>query len=238
MTECTATEQRDAYLSRLDRALQAIPYGVASELRSAIAEELSGLDAADTAARIAELGSPESVAAAASAESGAGTDRAEHAPAGTAPATAAPAAPTPPAPRDPAPAARYLVDTRGFAITGAIALGVAGIALPGFGWAIGAGLVTSSRFWFRWEKAIAVLAPVAGVALALLAAWLLSLPGSGAQPEVGPNPLLPDGLTAVWVTSVCVGPLSGLWLLVRLRSRTAPVTLSRLDRVLGAHPER
>lgn len=217
MTSITSAELRSAYLGELDAALGAIPYGVASELRSAIAESLSGLDPEQTAARIAELGDPAEVAAAAAAATESSGDPVHT----RRPATAS------------AEPRRYLVDTRGFALAGAIALGVAGIALPFFGWIVGASLVTSSRFWYRWEKAVAILAPIAGVALSLLVSWL-----TVSSPEAaGPNPLLPAGLDGIWVTSVVVAPLTGIWLLLRLRGRAAPVTLSRLDRALGAQSD-
>ena len=210
MTRTTPAQLRDAYLDELDEALRSLPYGVASELRSAIAESLSGLDTTATAARIAALGAPADVAAAATESDG-----------DPAPADRVRAEPVEPR--------RYLVDTRGFAVMGAVVLGFAGFALPFFGWVVGASLVTSSRFWYRWEKTVAILAPIAGIALAFLASWL-TVPSPEAA---GSNPLLPAGFDVALITAVVLVPLTGIWLLMRLRGRLAPVTLSRLDRALG-----
>ncbi|WP_372469103.1 hypothetical protein ACCO44_07240 [Microbacterium maritypicum] len=62
MTETTADTLREEYLARLDEAMRGLPHGVASDIRGGIVEELQGLDAADTAARIARLGDPVAIA--------------------------------------------------------------------------------------------------------------------------------------------------------------------------------
>jgi len=61
MTESSNTVT--AYLSRLDQALVGVEPSVRTEIVSGIREELAGLDSADAAARIAELGDPALIAA-------------------------------------------------------------------------------------------------------------------------------------------------------------------------------
>lgn len=220
MTEQTAAELRDAYLRALDAALAELPHGIAVELREGVAEELTGLDAHETASRIRELGDPREVALAAAAESDAAPPR---------DGTIAAPAPAAAGVREPAPRP-YLVDTRGFALTGALVLGFGGFLVPFAGWVVGASLVTSSRFWYRREKAFALLAPVVTAVVGLLVTWLFMLPAAAAEH----NPLVPTLFGSTWMVlaiAALAAPLSGVWLLVRLRDRTEPVTWSRLDRL-------
>jgi hypothetical protein len=83
-----------------------------------------------------------------------------------------------------------------------------------------------SPLWRAWEKWVAVLAPVAINSVALLVIWAVtSVAGGDAQQgfsEVGRNPLVPTGIEFGFAHSVLlVGflllPVSGLWLLWRLR---------------------
>lgn len=208
MTEAEAQSLREDYLGRLDTAIADLPWRVANELRSGVAEELDGLDAAETRRRIAQLGDPARIAAAAKEETGSAP------PAPVVVVSPAPAPPVKPA----------MVDTRWFAIVGALVLGIGTFLFPVGGWVIGVALVTSSRFWWRWEKAVAILLPLAvGVVIGLVsllgALWQVggSAPGPGAV-----NPLLPSGL-AMWHSGILLGfftiPVGAAWLLWRLRGR-------------------
>ncbi|MDQ0728466.1 hypothetical protein [Microbacterium sp. W4I20] len=213
MTDTTAEQLRADYLARLDEAMRHLPHGVASDIRGGIIEELEGLDADATAAKIAQLGHPESIAEEAQRE----------VPAGTAYAAAPPVAPA--VRRLPATA------TRGFAITAALTLSFGGFVLPVLGWIVGIALVTSATLWRRWEKAVAIAVPFAFTGLSLLISWIVSGvtgagPGgasSGAFEAPGNNPLVP-GL-GEWHLLILLGflliPASGLWLLWRLRGRAA-----------------
>ena len=213
MTEAEAQSLRDDYLGRLDTAIADLPWRVANELRSGVAEELDGLDATETRLRIAQLGDPVRIAAAAKEETGS--------------APPAPVVVVSPAPV-PAPAAKpAMVDTKWFAIVGALVLGIGTFVFPIGGWVIGVALVTSSRFWRRWEKAVAILLPFAvcvviGLVSVLGALWQVGGPASGPGAS---NPLLPSGL-AMWHTSLLLGlfviPVGAAWLLWRLRGREVP----------------
>lgn len=211
MTEAEAQSLRDDYLGRLDAAIADLPWRVANELRSGIEEELDGLDAAELQSRIVQLGDPVRIAAAAKEETG-----------------SAPPAPVVVVTPAPVPSAKpAMVDTKWFAIVGALVLGIGSFLFPIGGWVIGVALVTSSRFWRRWEKAVAILLPFAVCVLIALISLLGALwqgSGSAAGPGTS-NPLLPSGL-AMWHTSIVLGfffvPVGAAWLLWRLRGREAP----------------
>ncbi|MGM7698633.1 HAAS signaling domain-containing protein [Microbacterium sp. A84] len=211
MNIADADRLRGDYLTRLDAAMRNVPHGVAAEIRGGILEELQGLDAAATAARIAQLGDPEAVAREAQEE---------------VPVPVPP--PTAPSVRN-APA----TSTRGFAIAAALTLSVGGIVLPFAGWVVGVVLVCFSSLWRAWEKAVAIIVPF--VALIVIGgAGLLAFqaaPGGAMGTSTGSgefsapvnNPLLPATYDLVWSGLVVVGilliPASGLWLLWRLRRR-------------------
>ncbi|OZB89285.1 MAG: hypothetical protein B7X41_03585, partial [Microbacterium sp. 14-71-5] len=92
------------------------------------------------------------------------------------------------------------------------------------GWVIGAALVTSSRFWRRWEKAVAILLPfVAWVLMFLLSALLRGL--SVWSSSDSRNPVIPTAydLANVALVLVVLIPAGTLWLLWRLRGRDAPL---------------
>lgn len=218
----TAEQLRSTYLAELDTAIGSLPYAIATELRAGIGEELDGLDHDATRQRIAELGDPAAIAEAAREAAESDQD-----PSPTPPAAAT--AP-PPAAGDPAseaqstPSRRYLVDTPGFAFTGLAVLGGGGLLLPFFGWIVGVSLVTSSRFWYRWEKTIAVLLPVVATGVVFAVNWWLAPSTSAA------NPLLPGPHILVLGTMALSSLVSAGWLFVRLRGRSEPVTRSRLER--------
>lgn len=216
MTETAAATLREEYLARLDHAMRGLPHGVASEIRGGIVEELEGLDADETAARIARLGDPVAIA----------REAQDEVPGGPTIVVAPPVA-APPAP------ARPTTSTRGFAITAALTLSFGGIAVPVVGWFVGAVLVSLSTLWKTWEKVVAIVVPFVVGALSLLllmtmagfSAWEStgSSSGTGTPPPV--NPLVPAWYDVIWIGAMGLGllliPASGLWLLWRLRGRSA-----------------
>ncbi len=196
------------YLARLDTALRDVPHGIASDIRAGIAEELSSLEPDAAQARIAQLGDPEQIA------------REAMDAAGYVPAVAAPA---PPARRLP------LTRTRGFAIAAAIALGGGGFVVPIVGWFAGVVMVLMSAMWRTWEKLVAVLLPSATFVL-MAAVSALSQSWAAAGPEgSGVNPLMPNLALPGWHATLLIGfvlvPVSGLWLLWRMRGRSPVDTM-------------
>lgn len=220
--DSSADAVRIAYLERLDTAMADLPHALALELRAGVSEELIGLDADALECRIAEFGDPVDVARAAAEEAG-GSMPVAH------PASAAQAL-------DPAPLP-YLVDTRGFAITAALVFAAGSPLIPLAGWVVGVGLITSSRFWYRWEKALAVLGSLA-ISAVITATLALFISASTGGSDTASNPLMPSGYDLVASGLAFTGILSligGLWLLARLRGRSEPVTRSRLDRRVGPY---
>ena len=217
MNHIEAAPKRAEYLRRLDAAIAPLPHGVAAEIRAGVAEELAGLEGDALIARIAELGDPEEIAREARQEL---------------PDGATPVAPAPPPAVAPAPApSAPVTTTRGFAIGAALTLGFGGLLVPGAGWVVGAVLVLLSTMWRGWEKAVAILVPLAGGLLSMVTAsfmWVGSgswsqSSGFGAAEVV--NPLVPDWYSVLWMIAMVVGllliPASGLWLLWRMRGREA-----------------
>lgn len=217
MTELTADDLRTEYLAQLDQAMRNLPHGVASDIRAGILEELQGLDAEATAARIADLGDPVAIADGAQAEVPSGPT-----------IIGAPPVAAPPVPRPPA------TSTRGFAIAAALTLSFGGIVVPVLGWFVGAALVSASSLWRTWEKAVAIVVPFVVTGISFLTVSTLtafsssesggSSSGTGTPPEIpAVNPLVPG--VGEWHVLILLGsllvPLSGLWLLWRLRGRAA-----------------
>lgn len=214
MNDTQARVTRDDYLRRLDAAMSELPHGVAAEIRAGIVEELSGLSAAETESRIAALGDPLDIAREA-------RDELPAAPV----VVAAPAAVTASKP----PVTR----TRGFAIGAALTLSFGGILVPFVGWVVGAVLVMLSAMWRTWEKAVAILVPLAVIALVGIVGALFwatapfsasSSSGDFSPPEdVVSNPLVPgvyDAAHLLIIVAVLLAvPASGLWLLWRMRGR-------------------
>ncbi len=201
MTDSDAARLRDDFLARLDAALREVPFGTAREIHEGIAEELQGLDAQATAERIAALGDPERIAREAQAEA--------------VPAMTVAPSSVVVAPRESPP----VTGTMGFAIAASLTLGFGGFLVPFLGWFVGGVLVVLSTLWYRWEKIVAILLPFIGLLVLGGIAWIVSL--LGASPEGTANPLLPVfGPWHVLILGVfAVVPLSGLWLLWRLRGR-------------------
>lgn len=201
-----ATELKNQYLARLEQAMEGVPYGIATEIRAGIVEELEGADAALTARRIAELGEPEAIAreARSAAETPAPTSEASD---------------------------RSTTDTRGFAIFAALMLSFGGIVIPVVGWIAGAVLVCFGTLWRGWEKALAILVPLITASLSIglgLLPWSATgtvTGGDGSTLGDAANPLLPTTYDLIWVIVIGVGllliPASGLWLLWRMRRRSA-----------------
>ncbi|MFS6529728.1 hypothetical protein V8Z69_07620 [Microbacterium aurugineum] len=216
MTQTDAHALRDDYLTRLDEAMRDLPHGVASDIRGGIVEELEGLDAEAMAARIARLGDPAAIA----------REAQDEVPDSPRIVVAAPVS-APPAPRRPS------TSTRGFAITAALTLSFGGFVVPVLGWFVGAVLVSLSALWKTWEKVVAIVVPFVFGVLSLLLLQFMSFvefassgssSGSGPGPDdVTNNPLVPS--LSIWHLLLLFGflliPASGLWLLWRLRGRTA-----------------
>lgn len=214
MTRTAANSMRDDYLARLDEAMRGLPHGVAADIRGGIAEELEGLDPAATTERIVRLGDPEAIAKEAHQAQSAD---------GVTPASAIPV------PRIAA------TSTRGFAIAAALTLSFGGFVVPIVGWFVGAVLVSLSSLWKTGEKVVAIVVPFVLCALSgiLVSAMGFSSwtstgdsssgdTGSGGALE-GVNPLVPAWYDLIWYGAMILGvvliPLSGLWLLWRLRGR-------------------
>lgn len=224
---------RSRYLTELDEAIGSLPHRLAVELRAGVAEELSELTSEQLLQRITELGSPAEVARAALAadrEAAAAPNQSGKAegftvggsphlpPAGPAATGAGPSTPRP------------LSEGRGYAVVALVALGIGGIVLPAIGWIIGCVLVSTSSLWRTREKLVAILTPPVAAIVALALGWALNgIFGGGTESATG-SPLLPAAYDVVWsavlFTGFVAAPLSALWLLLRLRGRTAPEHVS------------
>lgn len=239
MNATTTEEMRDDYLRRLDAAISEIPHGLAVELRAGIAEELRGTNLQALETRIRDLGTPEEVAQAA-IEAGFGGS-----PQSTPPLAVTPAAPAANPAATPAtisatsttaqsPAQLPLVETRGYAITSAIILGIGGVVIPFVGWIIGAILVTNSKLWSAGEKAWAILFPPLAIDLGAIIGFAIKAAtepprvayrvGAEIDPSAGSgiNPLVPATFDLVWsvlLVAAIVAPFTAVWLILRLRGR-------------------
>jgi hypothetical protein len=70
MNNRSSKSATEIYLERLERAVFSLPVDVANDIVEGVREELAGVDVETAAARIAELGEPERIVAAARAEVG------------------------------------------------------------------------------------------------------------------------------------------------------------------------
>lgn len=202
MTHTDSASLREDHLRRLDAAIAPLPHGVATEIRAGISEELTVLDGTALSARIDELGDPAGIAQEA--------------------ARALAAEVTPVAPPSVAPP---VTERRGFAIVAALTLSFGGFFAPFVGWVIGVVLVMLSSVWRKGEKALAiVLPPLLGAVSAGIAFLLWATSTSAVDSAEVVNPLVPTGLDAAWmivaVLAMVLVPVSGLWLLWRMRGRT------------------
>ncbi|HWV49185.1 MAG TPA: hypothetical protein VN035_06975 [Microbacterium sp.] len=209
MIDTDADRLRGDFLARLDDAMRLLPHGVASEIREGIAEELEGLDAEATAARIALLGDPHQIA----------REAQDEVPSPPAVVVATPIA-------DAGTIKPASTGTRGFAIAAALTLSFGGIVLPFAGWIVGVVLVCFSSLWRVWEKALAIVVPFVTASLSILV-WssitMISTQDFGGEVSSAPNPLVPAWYDVMWSGALLIGilliPASGLWLLWRLRGR-------------------
>ena len=206
------------YLARLEVALRDVPHGLAAEIRDGITEELTSLEPDAAEARIAQLGDPTVIAREA-------LDAGGYAPA------AAPVATRPDAVASSGsvPVSR----SRGFAIAAALTLSFGGYLVPVVGWFVGVALVLMSSMWRTWEKLVAILVPVAlfgSLMLFSFAAFTTTgavevheASGTGTPPEVPSSalPTLAGPHFLIIIAVAVVVPASGLWLLWRMRGRSA-----------------
>lgn len=207
MTDHESVRLREDFLQRLDTAMSSLPFGIASEIRVGILEELSGLDATATANRIAQLGTPESIAREA-------RDAHER------------AAPVMIERQEKTPIDR----SRGFAITAALVLGFGGLIVPVIGWFIGVALVWMSRLWGRWEKIVAIATPFIVFGVTVTIGILIravrdapSVDDSSFAPSMAGFQLSPfDMWHSMFLMTLAIIPITGLWLLWRLKGRREP----------------
>ncbi|MGO4102435.1 hypothetical protein AB4Y63_00645 [Leifsonia sp. YAF41] len=143
MTETTTPPVVQDYLAQLDAALVGVADATAHDIRDAIAEELTGLDAATAAVRIEQLGDPFFIAAEAREASRV------------------------PAPTEPARPQTFVAEDRtdgvGYVLLASLLVALGGMVIPVLGWAAGIVMVWLSRAWSRAEKWAAVLIPVGAV---------------------------------------------------------------------------
>lgn len=195
MTSPENSQLRTDFLSRLDHAMRSIPHGVAREIRAGIAEELDGLDGEQLRARIAALGSPDDIADQALAEV---------------------------SPQVAVERKRPIFQSKGFAIAAALTFGFGGFLVPVAGFFAGVVLVFLSEMWRRWEKLVAVMLPVAVLAVLTVVSVVYGALSSATVAGDADNPLVPSGL-GIWHSSVLgvivIIPVAGIWLLWRLRRR-------------------
>lgn len=206
MTTEDAKQLRDAYLAQLDEAIGDLPHRVAVDLRGGIAEELSVDDSHAVSERIEALGDPRAIAHAAAMEHGELTRM--HLSIGQQANVSA-------------------LEKRGYSIASAIVLGLGGFVVPVVGWLVGVGMVSYSKLWRTREKAWAIFMPFIAIVLAGLVGAVVALFTAESPRYAGelgaPNPVLPAAYDLGWssliFTWALVIPLSGVWLLLRLRGR-------------------
>lgn len=203
MTDLEAHRLREEFFESLDESMTALPYRVATDIRQGIAEELEGLDAHETAARLAKLGSPESIAREAAAS--------VHERAAEEPRVAALTKP------------KGFESSKAFAIAAALVYSFGGFVVPLVGFIVGAVLVLTSRLWQRWEKLLALLVPLVVVLALFGVAWIARVAQQDSSLGDARNPLVPAAYD-IWHSTILLGlilfPVCGMWLLWRLRGRT------------------
>jgi len=127
------------YLADLRTAVRDLPTAVGDEIVAGITEELAGLSDTDAAERIAELGDPEFIAAAARDEVGE------------------------------APTNSARSDATWYTMATAFALLLGGLVVPFAGWIVGAGFLWFSKSWTLRDKLIGTLVTPFGLLFSLLA---------------------------------------------------------------------
>jgi hypothetical protein len=201
MAEPKTSDVAQAYLAELRAALIGVSTDVRDGIVSGVQEELDGLDSADAALRIKELGDPNFIAAEARAES----------------------ATSPGANQNP------VRSTAWFDVIAALLLMVGGVVIPFVGWLAGVTMVWISRTWTRGEKWIATLVPFAPIAIVAVIHTISALffTSDGGEPGgdvINPlfSALFDIGWSSILLVVVMQVPV-GIWLLVRARqSRSRP----------------
>jgi len=119
-----------------------------------------------------------------------------------------------------APAGSF-AETKAYGLVAALVLGFGGFLAPVAGWLVGVVMVLASRLWRRWEKAVALLLPVAVAIVISLVSVVGSSIASSATGGDGEarNPLVPasyDLWHAGIVGVVVLVPAGAAWLIWRL----------------------
>lgn len=188
------SEVATSYLRELDDALHGVEDAVRRDIVDGAREELQGLSPEEARKRIAAFGDPVFIASEA-----ANTSSTSYAPA----------------------KAR---EGAGYVITASLLVALGGIIVPVLGWLAGLVMVWISDQWWRWEKTVASLVPIAVGALAYMLALLLS-EGQGQGQGEGANPLIPTVFEVWWsfvLLVIICNVIVGMWLLWRGRRTPRP----------------
>jgi len=188
------------YLLALSDALAGESAQVRGDIVAGVREELEGLDAEQTAAKIAELGDPASVAASA---------RKQQAPVRVERIVDVPVV-GPPLPT---------AEPRWLSLVAAVLVMLGGIVVPLVGWVAGIVVMWTSKAWMRRQKLFVTILPAVVslivVAIAVVVEmWSGGVHGDGL--DGSNNPLLPTIFAQVWVwyfVSLFIAFATGLWLL-------------------------
>ena len=222
MADATLAPAAANYLAQLEAALAAVDGTTRDEILAGVGEELVGLDAADAATRIRELGDPEFIAAEAR---------------GAAPAQVLAAASItemrPQSRREPA----------WFSVVAGLLVMIGGVIVPVVGAVAGYVMVWFSTAWTRRQKIVATAIPLVYIVVLIVGALLASSPGPQAvaanegsrsgnfsapassdfteqATHSAQNPLLPASYDLIWsgILLLAVVQLGvGIWLLVIAR---------------------
>jgi len=181
------------YLLALSDALAGESAQVRGDIVAGVREELEGLDAEQTAAKIAELGSPAFIAASA---------REEQAPVRVEPIV------QPPEIGAPLPTA----EPRWVSLVAAVLVMLGGVVLPVVGWVAGIVVMWTSKAWMRRQKLVVTLLPSVVTLLVVAITAIVASSGSGDAS----NPLLPVWHDLIWFAYFVPLPIAfatGIWLL-------------------------
>jgi len=186
------------YLLALSDALAGESSQVRGDIIAGVREELEGLDAEQTAAKIAELGTPAFIAASA---------REEQQPLRVEPIVEAPVvgAPLPTA------------EPRWVSLLAAVLVMVGGLVVPFVGWIVGIVIVWISKAWTRRQKLLVTILPPAFAVLLLGIASFVAMWGDGVGENGWNTPLVPALFDSIWTGVFAPIPVAfgtGLWLLV------------------------
>jgi len=192
------TDPTTAYLAKLERAVRELPQPVAGDIVAGIREELSGLDADAARERIAVLGDPDAIAAAARDEL----------PPATTPAVGG--------------------DARWYTVVTVLLIGIGGFVVPVVGWVVGIGFLWNSRTWTRRDKVVGTLiVPVtAAVVFGVLAVTGRAFVAPGIANRLVPS-VFGFGHSGLVLTVVLASVASAVYLLVRARRLSGVATPAR-----------